>query len=63
MDFLDSNLKLLSSGWLCFVISLCIPYVCIVSLFVFTCISTCAFGILNTCLMMNPRLIKSLSIL
>ena len=39
-----------ASGLLCFVMSLCMPYVCIVSLCVFTCISTCALGILKTCL-------------
>ena len=31
-----------ASGCLCFVMSLCMPYMCIVSLYVFTCVSTCA---------------------
>ena len=35
-----------AAGWLCFVMSLCVYS----SLRVFTCISTCAFGILKTCL-------------
>ena len=44
-----------ASGWLCFVMSLCIPYVCIVSLCVFACISTCALGILKACFIDEPQ--------
>ena len=36
------------------------PYVCIVSLCLFACISTCALGILKTCFIDEPRLKKSL---
>ena len=39
-----------ASGLLCFVMSLCIPYMCIISLCVFTCISICVLGIRKTCL-------------
>ena len=46
------------SGWLCFVMSLCMPYVCIVSVCVFTCISTCALGILKTCFIDEPQIDK-----
>ena len=42
----------------CFVMSLCMPYVCIVSLYVFACISTCALGILKTCFIDEPQIDK-----
>ena len=41
-----------------FVMSLCITYVCIVSLCVYACISTCALGILKTCLTDVPQIEK-----
>ena len=47
-----------ASGWLCFVMSLCMPYVCIVSLHVFACISTWALGILKTCFINEPQIDK-----
>ena len=36
------NIITVASGWFCFVMSLSMPYVCIVSLRVFACISTWA---------------------
>ena len=60
MDFLDSNFSVtilsilftfitVASGWLCFVMCYYVyHYVCIVSLCVFACISTCTLGILKT---------------
>ena len=42
MDFLDSNLQLLLLHLVGFVMSLSRPYVCIINLCVFTCISTWA---------------------
>ena len=47
-----------ASGDLCFVMSLCMSYVCIVSVCVFACISTCALGILNTCFLDKPQIVK-----
>ena len=44
MDYVISNLQCIfaaASGCLCLVMSLCMPYVCIVSVCVFACISTC----------------------
>ena len=38
--------------------SLCMPYVCIVSLRVFACISTWALGILKTCFINEPQIDK-----
>ena len=58
MDLLDSNFTVtiieilftfitVASGWLCFVMCYYVyHYVCIVSLCVFACISTCTLGIL-----------------
>ena len=49
-----------ASGWLCYYVY---NYVCIVSLCVFTCISTCALGIPEDIFkLIYPRLIKSLVI-
>ena len=40
--YIQFTFTTVASGCLCFVMSLCIPYVCIVSLCVFSCKSACA---------------------
>ena len=52
------NLHLLLLHLVGCVMSLCIPYVCIVCLRVFACISTWALGILKTCFINEPQIDK-----
>ena len=62
-DYHLNSIKFITvaSGCLCFVMSLCMPYVCIVCICVFACNSTCTLLYTEDMFsLMNSRLIKSL---